>query len=249
MDLFRNIRRHEYEGLDGGLDTGLFERQAMLRSELRMLYPDLERYIQASLCRFADEMTPSLKSASRSMALVETVRLTAMIAIFSVRKAAWRELLPEQGRSGTWRTNRVHATLSGSTDLPESCEILAEFESAFPAMRALVPQTLDFKGELPVFIDYARNEALSKEQTFGPEDVLHALHLVISPECLAPFPRLTCYIDERAMRAYQSFRRAGAGGAAAECAYQFAQLLPSIAAAAMVRQASLARVVPEAVDS
>jgi hypothetical protein len=249
MDLFPNIRRHEYEFLDGGLDTALFERQAMVRSELRMLYPDLERYFQEVLCRFATETTPSVKSASRSMDLMQPIRLTAIIAVFSVRKAAWRNILPEQGRSGMILAKSTVPPPAESSVPPQVDEMLERFRTAFPAMKALVPHEDDFKGDLPLFIDYARKEALFREQTLRPDDIRHAVYMTLEPDFMLPFPRLSRFIDERAHRAYQSFRRAGARDDSAARAYQFAQLLPTIGAATMVHHCARARRIAQAVDS
>ena len=249
MDLFPNIRRHEYEFLDGGLDTALIERQVTLRSELLMLYPDLERYTRAVIGRFAKELSSGPRSASRVMNLLEPIRVTALVAVFSARKAVWREILPEQGRSGNICVKWTPPRVPTESNYPTAPETLEDFERAYPLMTALLPREDDFKGDLPIFIDYTRKEALPREQALTPDDVRHALHLALQPEFFLPFPRLARFIDERAHRAYQSFRRGGAREGVATRAYQFAQLLPTIGAGAMVNLAARAFTVAEAVDS
>lgn len=57
-------------------------------------------------------------------------------------------------------------------------------------MTALLPREDDFKGDLPIFIDYTRKDALPREQAFTPDDIQHALHWPCSRSFLSPSPGL-----------------------------------------------------------
>ncbi len=230
MDLFPGLPRCEYESLDGGLDTSLFESGYLLGSKLRWVYPHLERYIHLSLCRFAAAMPVHRDDLGRVETLMKPVQQTSIIAALSVRKAAWRELLPEHGRSGTLLTKCNGPLPKDDSDTPQTDEMVEHFEREFPGLEALIPRSRDFVDDGPFCIDSRRLDGLSPEQTLDKDDIRHALYMALEPQFLDPFPRLTRFIDERAWRVCRGFRRRGATGSIAALIYQFAQLQPTIAA-------------------
>lgn len=233
MDLFGRIDRSEYEALVGGLDTSLLEQKDLLRSELSFLHPVLERYLHGSLYRFAGDIGSSLKDPMTTSVFLEPIRTTAFIAAFSVKKAAWRELLPEQGRSGTLLTRRVEP-VAESLDSPPISEMLGHFKVAYPGMKSLLPRARDFWVGGPLYLDFGLLEGISREQTLEKRDICNGIYLTLEPELLSPFPRLARFIDDRAMRAFRASKRLGADDRAADRVYLFAQLMPTIAAGTML---------------